>query len=148
MYSITHSLMEMSPSWEAFNCAATAELPSILWNTEVDHRVHMTPPPVPILGQIDLIPTITTYPQRSILILSTLLRLGLPSCLFLYGFPTNILYAFLLSPICAECSAHLILLDLITLIMLGKKYKLWCSSGLSYYQVLTAAHNVWSPAVL
>jgi hypothetical protein len=32
---------------------------------------------------------------RSILILSTHLRLGLPSCLFPSGFPTNILYAFL-----------------------------------------------------
>jgi hypothetical protein len=30
--------------------------------------------------------------------LSTHLRLGLPSGLFPYGFPTNILYAFLFSP--------------------------------------------------
>jgi hypothetical protein len=29
---ITHSLMELSPSWEVANCAATQELPSILWN--------------------------------------------------------------------------------------------------------------------
>jgi hypothetical protein len=36
---------------------------------------------------------------RSILILSTYLRLGLPSGLFPSGFPTNILYAFLFSPI-------------------------------------------------
>jgi hypothetical protein len=35
---------------------------------------------------------------RSILILSTNLRLGLPSGLFPSGFPTNILYAFLFSP--------------------------------------------------
>jgi hypothetical protein len=35
---------------------------------------------------------------RSILILSTHLRLGLPSGLFHSGFPTNILYAFLFSP--------------------------------------------------
>jgi hypothetical protein len=27
--SLTHSLMEMSPSWEAANCAATQEIPSI-----------------------------------------------------------------------------------------------------------------------
>jgi hypothetical protein len=35
---------------------------------------------------------------RSILILSTHLRFGLPSGLFLSGFPTNNLYAFLFSP--------------------------------------------------
>jgi hypothetical protein len=35
---------------------------------------------------------------RSILILSTHLRLGLPNGLFPSGFPTNILYAFLVSP--------------------------------------------------
>jgi hypothetical protein len=45
--------------------------------------------------------------------LSTHLRLGFPSGLFLSGFPTNILYASL--PIHATCPALLILLDLIIL---------------------------------
>jgi hypothetical protein len=36
----TYLLMELSPSWEATNCAATQELPSILWNPKVHHRVH------------------------------------------------------------------------------------------------------------
>jgi hypothetical protein len=56
---------------------------------------------------------------RSILILSTYLRLGLPSGLFPFGFPTYILYAFLFSSLRATRPANLILLDLITLIILG-----------------------------
>jgi hypothetical protein len=34
----THSLMKLSPSSEAANCAATQELPSILWNLKVHFR--------------------------------------------------------------------------------------------------------------
>jgi hypothetical protein len=58
-----------------------------------------------------------------ILVLSTHLRLGLHSSLFPCGFPTNILYEFLFFPIRATFPAHLILLDLIILIILGEGYK-------------------------
>ena len=57
-------------------------------------------------------PIQSTYPHptssRSILILSTHLRLGLSSGLFPSGFPTNTLYVPLSLPISATCPAHLI----------------------------------------
>jgi hypothetical protein len=105
--TLTHSLMKLSPSWEAVNCAATQELPSILWNPKVHYRVHKSLPPVPILCQINPNHTIPSHLSRSILILSTHLRLDLPSDLFPSGFPTNILYAFLFSPFLLHaCPSH------------------------------------------
>jgi len=60
------------------------------------------------------------------------LRPGLPSGLFLSGFPTENLYTTLLSPIRATCPTYLILLDFITRKTLGEQYRSLSSSLCSF----------------
>ena len=123
-YLLTHLLtyllsysMQHSPSWEANRFSASQEIPRILWNPKVHYRIHKCPPPVPIL--MNSTQSIPSHPTswRSILILSSHLRLGFPSGLFPSGFPTKTLYAPLLSPISATCLTHHIILNLITQII-------------------------------
>jgi hypothetical protein len=63
------------------------------------------------------------FSLKSSSVWSTDLHHGLPSGLFSSRFPINILFAYLF-PIHATCTAHLIFIDLIILIILGEEYKL------------------------
>jgi len=73
--------------------------------------------------------------RRSILILSSQLLAGIPSRLLPSGFPTKILYAFLISPMRATYHTHFSLLDLIILVRCGEVYKLWSSPLCSLLQL-------------
>ena len=83
--------MEQSLSWEANRFSSSQEIPYILWKPNVHYRTHKCLP-VPWARSIQSMPLhITSW--RSIVILSSHLRLGLRSFLFPSGFPTKTLYA-------------------------------------------------------
>jgi len=96
-YLLTYS-MEQSPSWEANWFSASQEIPPILWNSKVHYRFFKCPPPA--LSWVTSIQSMPLHPTsiRSILILPSHLRLGLPSGLFPSCVATKTLYTPLLSP--------------------------------------------------
>ena len=107
-HSLTHSLthsMEQSPSWEANRFSASQEIPRILWNPKVHYRIHKCPPPLAVSWARSIQP-MPSHPTswRSILKLTSHLRLGLTSSLFLSGFPTETLYSLSLLCQCAICT--------------------------------------------
>ena len=106
--------IQQSPSQDAYIASPIREIYHILWNPKVHHRVHKSPP------------FVSSEPHKSsprfhpiswwcILILSSHLRLCLPSDLITSGFPTRTVYAFLFCHIHATCPAHFIPLKFITL---------------------------------
>ena len=119
-YLLTYSV-EQGPSWELASLQLVKKFPAFYGTrrflTALTSARHLS------LSWAS--PNQSSYPTptswRSILILSSHLRLGLPSGLFPSGFPTSTLYTPLLSPIQATCPAHLILLDFICCNTLGRK---------------------------
>ena len=83
----------------------------------------------------------------SILILSSHLRLGIPSGLFHSGFPIKTLYTYLPSLIRATCPAHFILLDFITRTIFGETYRSLSFSLCSFLHSLVTS-SLLGPNIL
>jgi len=79
--------MKQNPSWEANRSSGNQNIPRILWSKRVHCRIYNSPPPVPILNQSSLVYVVPNDLLKTILILSSHLLLGLPSCLFPFRFP-------------------------------------------------------------
>jgi hypothetical protein len=116
IYLLTYST-DHSPSWKANRFAASQEIPRILWNPKVHYRIHKCPPHVSILNQLNPVHTPTYYFLKIRLILSSHLRLGLPSGLFPWGFSIKTQYTPHPSLNRATWLAHLIVIDVIMLII-------------------------------
>jgi hypothetical protein len=88
-----------------------------------------------------------TTSWRSMLLLLSHLRLGLPSGLFPSGFTTKRLYTTLPSPIRATCHAHHILLVYIVRKIFSEEYRSWSSSLWSFLHppVTTPLRPKYSP---
>ena len=121
--------MEHRPAWESSSFSSSREIYDILWNAKVYYCIHKSPPPVPVLSQT------TPYPHpiswRAILILSLPLLLGLPSDSSLRFTHQNTVYT---SSYPLKCHlppppshpGHLVL-DVITIMIIGKECKSWSS---------------------
>ena len=138
--------MEQSPSWVANMSSDNQHNPRTLWNPKVHYRIHKCSPPVHILSQINAGHAPHPISWRSILILSSHLRLGFPSGLFPSDFPTKTPYTPLLYPIRATCPAHPIPLDMITRIC-GKECRA-LSSSLSNCPYSPVTSSLLTPNIL
>ena len=106
--------MEQSPSWEANRFSANQKVPCIVWYPKVHSRIHKCPPPVRILSQIDPVHNLTSNFLKIHLNIILLSAPGSSKWSLPLMFPTKTLYTPLLTPICATCPTHLILVDFIS----------------------------------
>jgi hypothetical protein len=120
IFQLTDS-MEKIPSGGAASRWATQKI-HILCNTKVHHRVHKSPPLIPVLSQID---PVHTAPSCFSKIHFNIILLYIPgsSQWFLSFWISHQNAIGIILPIRATCSTHLTLLDLKQLLIEALRYK-------------------------
>jgi hypothetical protein len=118
------SSREQSPSWEANKFSVNQEISCILWAPKAHYRIHKSPPPFPILSQINPVypPHPTTW--RSIFNVICPFTPGSSKWSLSLRFPHHCPVFTCPHPTRATCPAHLILVDLMTRITYGEEYRL------------------------
>jgi hypothetical protein len=117
LLSLSNSMEKKSPLWGADSHSTSQEIPGLSWGPKVDYRVHNRPPLVQILSEMYSVHNFPTYFLKihSNIILPFTTR----SSEWSPRFSTK--------TVCTW-PAHIILLDLIILKILGEAYKLQSSS--------------------
>jgi len=98
---------------------------SLFWEYSLSSASQNSSPLSVWARSIQSIPPFHPTSWRFILVLSSHLCIGLPSGLFLSGFPNKTLYAPLLSPVHVTCPAYSFVFDFITQMVFGKEYRSW-----------------------
>ena len=108
--------------------AASQEIPRISQNPKVHYRTHKSPPPVPILGQLNPVHIPTSHLLEIHPYIINPSKPRFPQWSLSLRFPHQDPIHPLSSPILATCPAHFILLHFITHTILGEEYKSFSSS--------------------
>jgi hypothetical protein len=137
--------MERSP-WEAKSHSDIQEIPPILCNPNVHYHVQKNLSRVYPEPQA-FSPHLPPIFLRSILILSSHLRLGLQSRLIPSGFQTKVSYAFTISPMRATCPIRLALLDSVTLMTFVEAYKLRRCPSSGYFLPVRPEYSPQHPVL-
>ena len=140
--------MEQSHSSEANRFSSGQEIPRILLNPKIHYRIHKRPSSVPILRQIDPVHASLSHSWRSVVILSSHLRLGLPCGLVATTpppAPIKTPYVPLLSPVRATCpnpSRFYWYVHLNNILIFNEEYRACSSSDLKWEAYRTGTGDV------
>jgi hypothetical protein len=121
--------------------SATWRLTPWRQNLKVHHRVHNSPPTIPILSQVN---PLHTVPADLFNIHVDPIFPSTPwssDWFFPLGFPTEILHTFLFCRLRATCPYQLILLELTCVMIFGGESKLWSSPVCNFLRTpFTSSH--------